>query len=783
MPIRVSGLNSGLDTDAIVQELVSAYRTKGDKIKKQQTKLSWTQDKWKSLNAKVLNLYKSLDSLRFSAGYNIKKTTVSDMTKATVTAGQNAVNGTQTLRVNKVAKSGYLTGGQLKGNKKGAAATLNDLADLAGIGPISSGTYVISGNGVSKEFDINGDTKISEFVEQLNSSGTGVQASYDEANQRLFISSKTAGKDADFNLVSFNEDGQNALRALGVSVVSGTASEQATAWMKYYDSDSNQMKKNLTDKVNAMITAKDTYEKRSSEIETYQKDNAELAGALDYIDAVTNIEKVTNMKLNGTKMSTNDAEALSSFANMSEADLLKDEYVLEYDAENNYTGLRLATSSDKDPQNPNPPKIVKYSDLKSKYDIDNIDEESFNRIKAYNADVAAANAYNNSKYKKEVDDVKNNPSDLEKLRDGYEKDIDDKNKLIKTCTAELKNAEKTLQTDSTIDSDDIKSGINVEDYVNKLINKINYFNTHYELKKNANGTVSDIYELKEDYRSKNGGSKINGQDAEIELNGETYTSSSNTFNINGLTIQAQAESKEDIMITTATDTQGLYDKIKDFISEYNSIINEMSTLYNAPSSKGYEPLTSEEKEALSESEISDWEKKIKDSLLRRDGNLSTLMNVMTSAMSKTYEINGKKYSLASLGIKTGSYFSTTAADRYELHIDGDPDDDTTSANADKLMEMLNSDPDTVIGIIQGAANELSENLSKQMKSSTLRSYQSIYNDKAMAQSYSDYTKKISAWEEKVTAIEESYYKKFAAMEKALAKLQSQQSAFSGMLGS
>ena len=61
MTIRLTGMNSGLDTDAIIQELVSAYRAKGDKIKKQQTRLSWTQDKWKSINAKVLNLYKSLD--------------------------------------------------------------------------------------------------------------------------------------------------------------------------------------------------------------------------------------------------------------------------------------------------------------------------------------------------------------------------------------------------------------------------------------------------------------------------------------------------------------------------------------------------------------------------------------------------------------------------------------------------------------------------------------------------------------------------------------------------
>ena len=44
MAIRISGLISGLDTDAIVQELVSAYSTKKENIEKKQTKLSWTQD-------------------------------------------------------------------------------------------------------------------------------------------------------------------------------------------------------------------------------------------------------------------------------------------------------------------------------------------------------------------------------------------------------------------------------------------------------------------------------------------------------------------------------------------------------------------------------------------------------------------------------------------------------------------------------------------------------------------------------------------------------------------
>ena len=57
MPIRITGMNSGLDTEALVSELVSAYRKKTEKYTKAQTKLSWKQDAWKDLNIKVRSLY------------------------------------------------------------------------------------------------------------------------------------------------------------------------------------------------------------------------------------------------------------------------------------------------------------------------------------------------------------------------------------------------------------------------------------------------------------------------------------------------------------------------------------------------------------------------------------------------------------------------------------------------------------------------------------------------------------------------------------------------------
>ena len=63
MPIRMTGLNSGMDTESIITELMKAYRTKSDSIEKKQTKLSWTQDAWKELNKKVYGFYTNVSNL------------------------------------------------------------------------------------------------------------------------------------------------------------------------------------------------------------------------------------------------------------------------------------------------------------------------------------------------------------------------------------------------------------------------------------------------------------------------------------------------------------------------------------------------------------------------------------------------------------------------------------------------------------------------------------------------------------------------------------------------
>jgi flagellar hook-associated protein 2 len=276
-----------------------------------------------------------------------------------------------------------------------------------------------------------------------------------------------------------------------------------------------------------------------------------------------------------------------------------------------------------------------------------------------------------------------------------------------------------------------------------------------------------------------------GQDALITLNGAEFESSNNVFEINGLTFTALSKTAagETVTVTTQQDTDGIYDLIKNFIKEYDTVINELDKLYNADSADDYEPLTDDEKESMSDSEVEKYEQKIKDALLRRDSSVSSISSALKTTMMKGVEVNGKTMYLTNFGIETLSYFTAADNEKNAYHIDGDADDSDTSGNADKLKSMIASDPDTVISFF----TQLSQNLYTEMSNNSksiegYRSFGSFYDDKKMKSDYSDYTSKISDLEDELADYEDKWYEKFASMETALAKLQSSASAVTGLLG-
>jgi flagellar hook-associated protein 2 len=152
------------------------------------------------------------------------------------------------------------------------------------------------------------------------------------------------------------------------------------------------------------------------------------------------------------------------------------------------------------------------------------------------------------------------------------------------------------------------------------------------------------------------------------------------------------------------------------------------------------------------------------------------------AMLKTFEIDGKKYSLSSFGISTQAYFSNDNKEKHAYHIDGDKDDEVSSGKLDKLKAAINENPDKVTEFFTQLSKELYSTLNEKMKATTSSSAFKIYNDKELDKDYKDYTKTISKWDDKIEYYENFYYDKFTAMEKALATLQSNSSSLTSLLG-
>lgn len=185
---------------------------------------------------------------------------------------------------------------------------------------------------------------------------------------------------------------------------------------------------------------------------------------------------------------------------------------------------------------------------------------------------------------------------------------------------------------------------------------------------------------------------------------------------------------------------------------------------------------------MSDSAVEQWETKIKDSILRRDSSLGTIANAMKQIMMQGVEVNGRTMYLSNFGIGTLSYFTVGENEKNAYHIDGDSEDASTAGNADQLKSMIASDPDTVVAFFTGLSKSLHGKMTELMGPTEYSSAFTAYEDKKMKEDYDDYKSKIKELEKKLADYEDQCYAKFAAMETAMAKMQSNASAVTSLLG-
>ncbi len=683
MGIRLSGLNSGMDTDSIVQALMSAQRTKQTKIKGKSQKLEWKKEIWAELNTKVYNFYKgSLSKIKSQGAFKTKAATSSNTSKVTATATSSASEGTYKIKVNSLASAQYVTSDKLAGakdeNGNKVAVTsktkLTDLLDKSGNTTFQNGTQIsVKGTSGLRTVLVDENTTVSDFVTACKNAG--LNASFDEAQQRFFIGSGTSGKDQGFTITAGTLD--------------ATQQQAVTDWKNAigYSALSNTDKAAVDRIFDRLQNGEVAYADVESTLDSYVEKGQTAAVTADYRKTYT--DSYNSLYFNS---------ADGSVTPYGKAELV---------ASGTKTQAQVDAMSD--------------ADLKS--------------------------AVSSMVSTKVANDITANQT---QINNDIAANVQAGKTTLDTVAA---NYQSTMST-VTGNSNAALSGLGMQEV------------TGAEVKEAADGTGMVV---------------VAASDASITFNGATLTSSTSSLSVNGLTLEVldKTDVGEEITISVTKDNSAIYDTIKDFISDYNAILKEMNTKYGAASARGYDVLTDDQKEAMSDDEVEKWNDKIKSSLLRRDSTLNTLVSSFRQNMMGAYTASdGKRYSLSSIGITT----STDYTEGGLLHIQGDEDDTEFADSTNKLEKMINDDPDLVMEIINGLAGNLYSDLQKKMQSTTMSSALTFYNDKEMNSQLSDYKKKISEWETKLAAMENRYYAQFTAMEKAMASLNSQQNYFSSLLG-
>lgn len=725
MAIRMTGLTSGLDTESIVAALVSAQKMKGTKVQNKLTKSEWTEEIWKGLNTKLYSFYtKELTKFKTQGNYITKKATSSKESVVTATASNNAANGSHSLEIRSLASSQNVTGGKID-----ATSTVKSLTDLG----MTEGTVIqlsTADGKKSTQLEVTDSTTIADFVASCKS--IGLNANFDTKQQRFFLSSASSGAEQGFSITTGTSTRADADKQIKDLISNATGTDDAL-----YDN---------------YLSAADT-------IKAKLKATVESSGE-SMVDAATDI-------LESARDGYDDATVQEKLAKYGITD---EEYATFKDA---YNAARAVDDADRTLNN----NMCNY--LAEQQDESGL-KEVFESFAASNDSIL---------FRSELSSAYDSLKDLNSDK-----------------FAEL----KTLAMNDTATEDDITAAGLTLDQVN------NYKLLTQHIDKDAFDTQMEIYAKNEvtgatklpdgksqltvlgldeiDATGKTESDNISGSglsikwanDAVIKLDGAELTGSSNTFTVNGLTLNLTGTTLdkttgeyEEIQLNVTNDTDTAYKMVKDFVKKYNELVDEMNKLYKADSARGYDPLTDEQKEAMSDDEIEKWETKIKDSLLRRDDTLSGIITVMRSSLQTTTEVDGKKYSLSSFGIRTSSDYTENG----KLHIYGDEDDETYSTQTNMLKAALEENPEAVMKTLAEAGQSLYDAMTKKMAKTSLSSALTFYNDKKMKDDQTAYKKQISTLEEKLKDLEDRYYKQFTAMETALTKMQNSSGVFSSYYGS
>ena len=794
----ISGLASGMDTESMIENAVSGYKTKISTLQQKRTKVEWQQEVYRSIIGKMSSFsdkytsYASSTNLLSSSFFNqAVKVTATGKYADMVSASGKTSSSVQILGVKQLAKTATYTvsgiGGKTADKPEFTGSTV-DLSEKKELSNISGSLTIKYGGDRSYTIDF-GELDIYTDAKEL---ADAIRSKLGE--QTMTLSDGTSVKVSERIDVKVNGDGNiefsDKTSAGNAVTISGTT---------------GKLKENLDVDGGTLKTAGKTLSNKDATLGEYLS-GKELTLTLDGVTKKIKLPEPEYKTENGT-LTLNVAGY---------KDKLQEAINGAFGA-----GKVTVTAENQDAQNKN------SFALKFSTQAGSTLSASGDAAKALGLDKATTyvntsktlgelldgqkwNTFNRIEVVGDIKEVKNENGDIVYYTDAkgnrLKKDgekyyrVDGKDEYLyefkindKVVGEFSKNT--ALETVLTSINGNADAGVTV-----------NYSKTtnQFQFTAKESGAASRIEmgdglakTLFGDTKA-TGASYTAGEDAifSMKVNEKLLDGvkrSSNTFDVDGMSVSLKgtftAESETDaVSFTASSDADKIVDAIKSMVEDYNAMVTEIKNAYSTlpqqnSNGKYYEPLTEEDKADMSESSIKAYEEKAKQGLLFADRDLSSLYSQLTSAIS----MSGKDGAdLKAIGITSNYSNGLTTLSlneeklRAALETDADKVRDVFSKSMDSgassngLMQALKS-PLDMYSKVQGTKGILVQKAGSTLAPSTL--YKNTLQNKL-----DDIDTQIEKWQDKMADQVDRYTSKFTALEKLIAQMNSQSSALASFLG-
>lgn len=782
--MRLSGINSGYDAEAMIEKMMSTYQTKIDNQNKKLQKLQWQQEAYRDVTSKLttfknkyFDILKRDSYLMSPTSFSKFKSTVTNKANPDRNSGlgvsttSNSIEGNYKFKVEQLATASTRTGKVLD-----SAGFSLDIEKA-----ISSSEYTEDASG-NREYKFELDVKVGDVTKTIEFGATlakKADGTFDDADFKTNLASTlnsefekafgTSDGTNPFVKVKDNGDGTFGFETSGNSAVIITEKTGNFGLSRPSEKIAIATQSAVTGTNSIAVNINGTVKNIEFEgvSETYF-DSRNEAGNSAILSEYNRLKTLAYIKDKGfPKDGTITQEMLDSYTYTStQAAKDKNSAALSSALNSTYRdeGVRFT---------------IDGSYITAKKGSENI-EFSLTATSGGTLGLQKGSVTNRLTDKttlKSMGIATNADGKYEMTINGKKISVDEKATIADLVSAVNKSDAGVTMTYSKMENkfiitaNDLGNGGDVDiDYGDALAKSLGLVGdgSNYEVGKNA------IFEL---------------DGIKVYHNSNSYTTDGTTFNFE------DAELNTEININISKDYTDIKQTIKDFVKDYNQMIDDVyKHIGTAPKrdakNRTYDPLTDAEKEEMDDKEIEKWEEAAKTGVIYNDSTVSSIMSKMRIAIYNSVTLDdGSKFGMYNMGIKTVTSFTDPEGAKHgKLEIDEEALDKAFAENPEAVTKLF-TDPDTGVmkqinNVIDDAisTSKLSGNVVKGslirkagLESGTYAKNNAIYREMEQV------NKRIQTLQDRYDSKEEYWWSVFTNLEKMMSDLNSQSSYMSGFM--